>query len=884
MSENAIIEEAVERDVRPLISLIDSLRGLGIHNEVQLPQICVVGDQSSGKSSVLASISGLWLPRGSGLVTRCPVQVQMRKNTGLEGGGWRARASLAGSQREETVPTPQALSEKVSKLMEVATAGTSHGLSQQIVTVDIESPTLPDLTLIDLPGIIRTRVGGQDSSVLQDINSLINSFMAQEATIILAVVPANQDIATAEVLERASACDPAGVRTLAVLTKPDLIGLGNEDEVKEVVTNKRKPLRLGYVMVKNNPDPAVLDKLADEEDWFSSHSVFSSLDRSLWGFKTLTTKLTALLATHIQQFLPHIKYQLQAGLSRIEAARSSLGGELPNDATPEVKKKKLVQLVSQFIAVTREACRGEYRSPVFISNPELRVRQVADKRFQHLHNDLEGNGPSFGTEDFLESLQGTMENLRGRELPGLFSSQIFYGFMADQVEIWRPKVESCKLVLQGAMESILGQLCSRLCCQYPHLITKINGIILSVLRQLEESIIMQIDQVFERELDPFTASDDLKDAMERTRFARFDEALERAMNSLPSDASKETAPRMLARMMGRWYLTYHGSEMRNRAADMTTVLEAYWQVSSKRVTDNCCMIFETNLLTKFVDWLEMKLLEFAQTTSPNSIDSLFYTDPVIAKQRQDLENKRAHYTEALQQLDTLSPGLAADPIPPGHTKRPKQAEQKEAAPQPAAQSVPSHTGSPAAPAGKTAGSGPCMPERRANAANDGSVAIFEVEDLYADGGMFRWMGTRGWRTSFKNPNGGLCRLTSSGMMQGSEELLLEPGNQTTCIVEPGPEGSFVCVDLGRRRALEPVGIKFVGGEMPWVAEGSGDSQSWVQMSSSPILDQSNDKDTVTMKLYAEGKRFRYLRIKSTEVSALLDFSSFEFAGKLYAVN
>ncbi|CAM9491796.1 unnamed protein product, partial [Heterosigma akashiwo] len=78
--DRSSIEQAIDRDIRPFIDLVDSLRSLGIHNDVQLPQICVVGDQSSGKSSVLASISGLWLPRGAGLVTRCPVQVKMHKN------------------------------------------------------------------------------------------------------------------------------------------------------------------------------------------------------------------------------------------------------------------------------------------------------------------------------------------------------------------------------------------------------------------------------------------------------------------------------------------------------------------------------------------------------------------------------------------------------------------------------------------------------------------------------------------------------------------------------------------------------------------------------------------------------------------------------------
>jgi hypothetical protein len=83
------------------------------------------------------------------------------------------------------------------------------------------------------------------------VNSLIEGYLQQERTIILAVVPANQDVATIDILERAKKVDPEGDRTIGVLTKPDLIGPGNEEEALSVLNNVRKPLKLGYIMVKN---------------------------------------------------------------------------------------------------------------------------------------------------------------------------------------------------------------------------------------------------------------------------------------------------------------------------------------------------------------------------------------------------------------------------------------------------------------------------------------------------------------------------------------------------------------------------------------------------------------------------------------------------------
>lgn len=55
-----------ESQVRPYIEMIDFLRRIGIEKDLALPSIAVVGDQSSGKSSVLEALSGVALPRGSG--------------------------------------------------------------------------------------------------------------------------------------------------------------------------------------------------------------------------------------------------------------------------------------------------------------------------------------------------------------------------------------------------------------------------------------------------------------------------------------------------------------------------------------------------------------------------------------------------------------------------------------------------------------------------------------------------------------------------------------------------------------------------------------------------------------------------------------------------
>lgn len=61
-----------------LTQLQDAFNNVGISNPIDLPQITVLGSQSSGKSSVLENIVGRdFLPRGTGIVTRRPLVLQL---------------------------------------------------------------------------------------------------------------------------------------------------------------------------------------------------------------------------------------------------------------------------------------------------------------------------------------------------------------------------------------------------------------------------------------------------------------------------------------------------------------------------------------------------------------------------------------------------------------------------------------------------------------------------------------------------------------------------------------------------------------------------------------------------------------------------------------
>ena len=157
-------------DVRPLLDCVDRVRPYLAGENIELPAIVVVGDQSSGKSSVLESISGIALPRGTNIVTRCPLELQLRRDTETYAVISRpAAVGLFGGDPSKQV------SERLNRLEDIGAAierytaeiaGANKGVSDRPISLRVHRPDAPDLTLIDLPGAQPRRAARTRASVV----------------------------------------------------------------------------------------------------------------------------------------------------------------------------------------------------------------------------------------------------------------------------------------------------------------------------------------------------------------------------------------------------------------------------------------------------------------------------------------------------------------------------------------------------------------------------------------------------------------------------------------------------------------------------------------------------------------------------------------------
>ena len=216
------------------------------------------------------------------------------------------------------------------------------------------------------------------------------------------------------------------------------------------MNNERKPLKLGYVMVKNRSaaqlksgalqGPRAAERA--EREFFLNHPVWKNADRSLLGVQNLTTKLTGLLTKRIIKVLPELKWELQDHFNQAEKAAKRLGDAPPAGAGE--RSKLVLQLFSNYATLLMSSARGDYRETLLSSRPHLRLRAVADKSFRSLEAAISEQKPDFEAADFTEKLHQELKALRGRELPGLLNSYFFYGFMARHVEMWRPRIEAAR--------------------------------------------------------------------------------------------------------------------------------------------------------------------------------------------------------------------------------------------------------------------------------------------------------------------------------------------------------------------------------------------------------------------------------------------------------
>uniref|UniRef100_A0A8C6HMA4 MX dynamin-like GTPase 2 n=1 Tax=Mus spicilegus TaxID=10103 RepID=A0A8C6HMA4_MUSSI len=616
-----------EEKVRPCIDLIDSLRALGVEQDLALPAIAVIGDQSSGKSSVLEALSGVALPRGSGIVTRCPLVLKLRKLN--EGEEWRGKVSY--DDIEVELSDPSEVEEAINKGQNFI-AGVGLGISDKLISLDVSSPNVPDLTLIDLPGITRVAVGNQPADIGRQIKRLIKTYIQKQETINLVVVPSNVDIATTEALSMAQEVDPEGDRTIGILTKPDLVDRGTEDKVVDVVRNLVYHLKKGYMIVKCRGQQDIQEQLSltealqNEQIFFKEHPHFRVLlEDGKATVPCLAERLTAELISHICKSLPLLENQIKESHQSASEELQKYGMDIPEDDSE--KTFFLIEKINAFNQDITALVQGEEN----VAEGECRLFTRLRKEFLSWSKEIEKNFEK-GYTVLYNEVWAFEKQYRGRELPGFVNYKTFENIIRRQIKtLEEPAIEMLHTVteiVRAAFTSVSEKNFSEFYNLHRTTKSKLEDIRLEQEKEAEMSIRLH----FKMEQIIYCQDQIYREALQKVREEEAEEEKKTKHGTSSSSQSQDL----------------HTSSM----AEIFQHLNAYRQEAHNRISSHVPLIIQYFILKMFAERLQKDMLQLLQDK-----DSCSW----LLKEQSDTSEKRKFLKERLARLAQARRRLAKFP-------------------------------------------------------------------------------------------------------------------------------------------------------------------------------------------------------------------------------
>ncbi|KAH0606337.1 uncharacterized protein H6S33_003998 [Morchella sextelata] len=482
-----------------LITLVNKLQDVfatvGVQNPIDLPQIVVVGSQSSGKSSVLENIVGRdFLPRGTGIVTRRPLVLQLinrpgttNRTNGTNKEEDEMKQSDVGANLDEWGEFLHIPGQKFYDFNKIrdeivretdAKTGKNQGISPQPIGLRIYSPNVLTLTLVDLPGLTKVPVGDQPKDIERQIKDMVLKQISKTNSIILAVTAGNTDLANSDGLKLAREVDPEGQRTIGVLTKIDLMDEGTN--VVDILAGRVIPLRLGYVPVVNRGQRDIDNRklissaLEHEKAFFENHSAYRN-KHAYCGTPYLARKLNMILMMHIKQTLPDIKSRISSSLQKYSAELATLGDSLLGNSA-----NIILNIITEFC--------NEYRTVLDGNNQELSSIELSGgARISFVFHELYANGvkavdPFDQVKDI--DIRTILYNSSGSS-PALFvGTTAFELIVKQQIKRLEDPSLKCVSLVYDELVRILTQLLQKqLFRRYPGLKEKFHQVVIAFFKK-----------------------------------------------------------------------------------------------------------------------------------------------------------------------------------------------------------------------------------------------------------------------------------------------------------------------------------------------------------------------------------------------------------------
>ncbi|ODV70272.1 hypothetical protein HYPBUDRAFT_133415 [Hyphopichia burtonii NRRL Y-1933] len=522
------------QDLIPVVNKLQDIVTTTQVTDLDLPILAVVGSQSCGKSSVLENIVGKdFLPRGTGIVTRRPLVLQLinlkeddprinnfehssssssndensdeidleqhlrnhvNKSNGYSNGSIKSFNTNPATEWGEFLHIPNKRfynfhdirNEIQSETLRIA--GENKGISRLPINLKIYSTKVLNLTLVDLPGLTKIPIGDQPTDIERQTRNLILEYISKPNCIILAVSPANVDLVNSESLKLARQVDPMGKRTVGILSKLDLMDQGTN--ALDILKGSVYPLKLGFIGIVNRSQQDITqnkpleDSLIAEEQFFANHPAYKIMSKKC-GTRYLSATLNKILMNHIRDRLPDIKAKLNTLMGQTEQELAQYG-DIPSNLNDSKENRGVLvlNLMTKFASSFINSIEGTVLTD--IATKEL----CGGARIYHIYNEVFGSqlasiNPVHNLS--IHDIRTAIRNSTGPR-PSLFVPELAFDLLVKpQIKLLEEPSHRCVELVYEELMKIVHNVCSSgigiELNRYPRLQSKLIEVVSDLLRE-----------------------------------------------------------------------------------------------------------------------------------------------------------------------------------------------------------------------------------------------------------------------------------------------------------------------------------------------------------------------------------------------------------------
>ncbi|KAJ0122283.1 hypothetical protein J7T55_002795 [Diaporthe amygdali] len=699
------LEKLQTDEQRRVLDTVSQVRKCGLESVLSLPQIVVCGDQSAGKSSVLEALTEIPFPRNDNLCTRFATEICLRRDP-------------VNSLTIRVIPDsdrPQKKQEQIKRYSESTTdlkdlprimgnakkvMGISEGgnaFAKDTLSIEICGPDRPQLTLVDIPGLIQTSTKGVSDADVAMVAEITDHYIEQPRTICLAVISATNDAANQAILQRVRKFDPHGDRTLGVITKPDRLSAGSGSETKflELARNEDVFFKLGWHVTKNRKfeekNFSLEQRNQSEKDFFKA-SRFNTLPKENVGIDALRVRLSYLLFEHVKHELPRLQKDLESALQTAQNELKTLG---TSRSTAAECRTYLTQLNMECYEICRAAVDGNYEHRHFtlISDdiescsysvtdtvPVRRLRACVQMNNRAFAEDLEAKGHKYDLDTVRSNhaskssgpraLSGKealgwvgrkLQRARGTELIGNFNPKVIGELFWEQSSPWEGMAKAhverintaCVMFLANLLESMTThELKSRIWAK----------MVADVLKSRKEAALQELERLIkDKKAVPINYNHYYTDNVHKKRGERIEAQLKKYVpqNTSPASStsrcslgthyyqSQSETKDQLERAISKWKDSVTADMEEFSCEESLDCLDAIYKVQLKVFVANVTtQVIERHLLAELYNiFSPMTVLQMSDAKIQGIV-----SEPESTKRRRDLLSHQINKLEEGQEI------------------------------------------------------------------------------------------------------------------------------------------------------------------------------------------------------------------------------------------